>query len=75
MKLRTPTQTQYTQITIDDAKKILHENRHSHLQTLDPTRYTITGLDRTKYYFKCENKTEASDLINYYEKITGKKRS
>lgn len=72
MELRTPIETKYTPITMEESKKILHENKHSYLQKLDPLRYTITGLDRTKYYFKCETETEAKELTTYYEKITGK---
>lgn len=72
MLLRTLKQTGYQPTTREEIQKILKANKHSHLQSLDPTRYTITGLARDKYYIKCETKKEASQLIKDYEKITSR---
>lgn len=72
MQLRTLKQTAYKPTTPEEIIQILKENRHSHLQSLDPTRYTITGLGRQKYYIKCETADEAKNLIQYYEEITGR---
>ena len=72
MLLRTPKETKYRPVSMDEIKNIIQDNRHSHLQNLDLTRYTITGLDRKKYYLKCETNDEARQLIEYYEEITGR---
>ena len=72
MLLRTPKETKYHPVSMDEIKTIIQDNRHSHLQNLDLTRYTITGLDRKKYYLKCETNDEARQLIEYYEAITGR---
>ena len=72
MLLRTPKETQYSSVSMDEIKNIIQDNKHSHLQSLDLTRYTITGLDRKKYYLRCETNDEAKQLIKYYEEITGR---
>jgi len=72
MLLRTLKQTGYHPATMEEIKDLLKANRHSYLQSLDLTRYTITGLTREKYYIKCETKEEARELIQYYEEITGR---
>lgn len=72
MLLRTLKQTGYHPATMEEIKDLLKANRHSYLQSLDLTRYTITGLTRDKYYIKCENTQEVNELTGYYEKITGR---
>lgn len=73
MQLRTLKQTRYQSTTMEEIKKLLQANKHSYLQSLDISHYTITGLNREKYYIKTENPGETRELLSYYEKTTGRK--